>query len=415
MERARKHTLTNSATDHNITIHSVEIAKIGLGVSGGDVCLLENLRRISRPDLKHVLHTTASGRETFVRRGLEPHPETFIYREIGTGKDERLGITAAYAWRTLLALRPPDLGPTASPAVVLSHSDILPTVIYAYRLSRQNHLPWLAWSHMVLPDLTRGYHGHFTGTRSIPSYAFTLSALTQRLSLLLIARRASRVLTINTYTKQQLERCGVPGDRITVIPYGADHLPQVAPTSQVTHRYTAVFVGRFHEQKGVMDLPAVWARVRTDLPDARLAIIGDGPPDITRSLETALAQQGVADSVDLLGFLDDKTKTAVLGSADLLLFPSYYESWGIVALEALCQSRPVVAYDLPVYDGLFDAGMVRSPIGDSAALARAVADLAVDPERRRVLGCAGRKAVLKLRWADSATQITNEVRRAIDN
>jgi glycosyltransferase involved in cell wall biosynthesis len=162
-----------------------------------------------------------------------------------------------------------------------------------------------------------------------------------------------------------------------------------------------------------MDLPSVWAGVRTAIPDARLAIIGDGPPSITRALKAELTRHGVAESVDLLGFLDDETKTAVLGSAELLLFPSYYESWGIVALEALCQSRPVVAYDLPVYDSLFNAGMVRCPVGDSNALAQAVANLALDPERLRALGCAGREAVSKLRWADSATQIADEVRMAV--
>ncbi len=391
----------------------MELAKIGLGVSGGDVALLETLRRLRQPPLKHVLHTTASGRATFSRRGLQPAPDEFEYRQVTGPADERLGVSAAYAWRLLHGLQPPALATEERPAAVLTHSDILPTVLYGYRLAQRNGLPWLAWSHMVLPDLSRGYQGQFTGTRHLPSYAFAVSSLTQALSFRLMGRRAARVLTINTFTEQQLKRRGVPGDRITVIPYGADHLIQSKTSDRSDRTYTAVFVGRFHDQKGVMDLPAIWARVRTALPDARLAIVGDGPPNITASLEAALADRGVADAVDLLGFLDDEAKIDVLRSAGVLLFPSYYESWGIVALEALCQERPVVAYDLPVYDGLFDAGIVRAPVGDTAALARTVADLAADPARGRTLGREGREAVAKLRWADAANQVVEEVQNAI--
>ena len=394
--------------DAHIRVHNVELAKIGLGVSGGDVALLEMIRRLRTADLRHVLHTTASGHATFTRHGLHPIPGKFEYHQVGSSNDERIGVSAAYAWRTAYALRPPVVVPEP-PSVVLSHSDIWPTVIYAHRLARRNNLPWIAWSHMVLPDLTRGYRGQFTGRRTVPSYAFALSAMTQRLSLRLMAKKASRVLTINHYTKKELVRRGITEDLITIIPYGADHLARPETGNCTPRPFTAVFVGRFHEQKGIMDLPDIWIHVRKQIPDARLAIVGDGPPAITTMLRAALDRRGLRDAVKTLGFLEDGAKTQALRASDLLVFPSYYESWGIAALEALRQGLPVVAYDLPVYEGLFNNGVLRVPIGSTEQFADAVVQLARDPKHRRTLGRAGREAVSHFRWADSAQQLSEEI------
>lgn len=76
-------------------------------------------------------------------------------------------------------------------------------------------------------------------------------------------------------------------------------------------------------------------------------------------------------------------------SADIVVCPSLEESFGRVAAEAMAFGRPVVASDLPALrEVLGDLG-VFAPPGDVAALAASVAELAVDPERRRALGQAG--------------------------
>jgi len=82
----------------------------------------------------------------------------------------------------------------------------------------------------------------------------------------------------------------------------------------------------------------------------------------------------------------------LLAAADVFVFPSLYEAVGIALLEAMACARPVVASrtgGIPdvVEDGV--SGMLTTP-GDALGLARAIAALERDPERRRALGKAAR-------------------------
>ena len=76
-------------------------------------------------------------------------------------------------------------------------------------------------------------------------------------------------------------------------------------------------------------------------------------------------------NVEFAGYLSGSSKYALLKASKVLLFPSHYESFGMVALEALACGVPVVAYDLEVYKEAFEDKLITVPRGNTTALAQA--------------------------------------------
>ncbi|MFJ6543537.1 glycosyltransferase [Streptomyces sp. NPDC091385] len=149
-----------------------------------------------------------------------------------------------------------------------------------------------------------------------------------------------------------------------------------------------VCVGRLCRQKGQDVLLRAWERVRTEVPDARLALVGDGPD---RAALRAAAGPGVL----FPGAVRDVRPW--YRAADLVVLPSRWEGMALAPLEALACGRPVVVTDV---DGAREslppasAGLCLVPPEDPGALAAAVAGLLTDAPLRAEFGESGRRHVL---------------------
>ena len=91
-------------------------------------------------------------------------------------------------------------------------------------------------------------------------------------------------------------------------------------------------------------------------------------------------------------------------SAKIYLCPSFYESWGIVNLEAMACGLPVVAWDLPVYREIFKKGMVRVPLGDHETFATMVVALLDDEGKRAEMGREAISLAQKYDWEQVAAK-----------
>jgi glycogen(starch) synthase len=140
-----------------------------------------------------------------------------------------------------------------------------------------------------------------------------------------------------------------------------------------------VYFGRLEWEKGVHDLLAALPRVRRAFPGTRLVIAGQGRQ------ASALVEQSrklrVRRSVDFVGHLPDRSLVALLAAADVVVLPSRYEPFGIVALEAAAAGAPLVASTAGglaelVVDG--ETGLSVTP-GDVDGIAGAVRAVLTDP------------------------------------
>ncbi|MEV5574965.1 glycosyltransferase family 4 protein [Spirillospora sp. NPDC052269] len=150
-------------------------------------------------------------------------------------------------------------------------------------------------------------------------------------------------------------------------------------------------------------------RVLPDRPGLRLRIIGRGPDQDRLAAE--IAARGLGGAVELLGFVPEDEKAAVVADADLHLSASRGEGWGLVVAEAAALGVPTIAYDV---DGLRDAvrdgttGWLAADTGDAAELVhtldRALKELA-DPVRRGAVADACRAWAAEFDWEHTADRM----------
>lgn len=183
---------------------------------------------------------------------------------------------------------------------------------------------------------------------------------------------------------------------------GAQPLEGLPPGPRV------LFLGRIDEaRKGLSVLLQALPALVAQLPDVQLLVAGPGDADEARDV----VDPAVADRVHLLGLVSAQDKPRVYASADVYCAPNTHgESFGIVLIEAMAAGTPVVASDLEAFRRVLEEGLqapagVLVPVGDSAALADALADLLADAGRRRALASAGSAAVRAYDWGQVTRQV----------
>ena len=160
-----------------------------------------------------------------------------------------------------------------------------------------------------------------------------------------------------------------------------------------------VFVGRLDEpRKGLPVLLEAFATIARERPGVRLIVAGSGDVAAAR----ASVESGLRESVTFLGAIPDAEKLALLRSADLYIAPNTGgESFGIILLEAMAASAPVLASDIPAFRRVLDGGRLGAlfPAGDAAALAEHACTLLAEPGRRADLAASAAGAVRRYDWS----------------
>lgn len=150
-----------------------------------------------------------------------------------------------------------------------------------------------------------------------------------------------------------------------------------APTSSPGEPPTAVMISRLvrsEDYKGHRQVIRVWSRLREEIADARLVIVGDG--DLRPQLETLARDEGLSDVVEFTGYVSEEDKIKQLTRARCLVLPSEGEGFGIVYIEAMRLGRPCLVSTRDAGQEVVnppEAGLSADPDDDAnlvAALAR---------------------------------------------
>lgn len=196
-----------------------------------------------------------------------------------------------------------------------------------------------------------------------------------------------------------LVRGGIPAGRVEVIGNFADPAPEVPEAELAALRrdlaippdaFVVAAIARLHPVKGLNVLLEAAAKARTTRPLV-VVLVGDGP--LRAELERQAAALGIAERVRFAGW---QTRTAPwFQLADLIACPSRMEGFGNVVIEAWANHRPVLASTADGPAELIDDGVNGRlvPIGDAAALARAITELSDSPADLARLAEAGRASL----------------------
>jgi colanic acid/amylovoran biosynthesis glycosyltransferase len=157
-----------------------------------------------------------------------------------------------------------------------------------------------------------------------------------------------------------------------------------------------LWVGRICEEKGVPVLVEAARLLADEGVGFELTLIGDGP--LRGAVEEEIRSAGLAERIELTGWLSSEKIRERLAQSRALVAPSFAEGLPIVLMEALAMGRPVISTFVAGIPELVEPGHNGwlVPAGSVAALAEAMREtLAAPPERLAQLGREGRRAVLE--------------------
>jgi glycosyltransferase involved in cell wall biosynthesis len=139
-----------------------------------------------------------------------------------------------------------------------------------------------------------------------------------------------------------------------------------------------LFVGSLFNRRRLPDLIAAFALVAADVPDARLAIVGDDRTWPRLDLRAVAVAHGVADRVRFTSYVTDDEVAALYSRASVFAFLSEYEGFGLTPLEALSAGVPIVVLDTPVAREVYGAAAHYVQAGDLAGTAGVLRGLLLD-------------------------------------
>lgn len=176
---------------------------------------------------------------------------------------------------------------------------------------------------------------------------------------------------------------GIPEEKVPTICNGVD-LSRCQPKEAYNaEALSLLHIGRFNEQKNHEGLLKAFAKIKQQLPDCRLDLIGDG--ELRQAVESQAEDLNLAESIRFLGTQSDVYP--FLQAADIFLLPSKYEGMPMTIIEAMGMGLPIVATAVGGVPDMLkqeESGLLTAC--DPDAVAEAVIRLARDPQLREHLG-----------------------------
>ena len=230
------------------------------------------------------------------------------------------------------------------------------------------------------------------------------------------------IATNQSYRNIEVKRDHVPAERITIVRNGPDqntmHLADIDASLRNRAGTILAFAGSIGGHDGVDILLRSLHYLVYDLDhhDVLCVIVGDGDslPDL-RSLATQLR---LDDYVWFTGWIDDPAVyMRYISTADICIEPTPSNEYNnacttIKIMEYMALGKPIVAFDLPEHRYSAQSAACYAKPNDESDLARAVAGLIADPQRRQIMGAAGRNRIGKeLAWQYSLPNLMEVYRR----
>lgn len=222
------------------------------------------------------------------------------------------------------------------------------------RLYRNENADLLHCPSYILPWNFRGHSVvtvHDTIALDYPQYCKPTNALYFNLLLKRSIRNATRIIAVSERVKKDILRlCRVPDEKISVIYHGVeeDFIPQRGVEAEFVRqkwglpRQYILFVGNIEPKKNLDTLVRAFAILRPKLPEGYKLVIAGQWGWKYDSLLSTIERAGVREHVVLTGYIPACDLPAVYSLAELFVFPSLYEGFGIPPLEAMACGTPVL-------------------------------------------------------------------------
>ena len=258
---------------------------------------------------------------------------------------------------------------------------------------------------------------HMYGSRDLSSLRRSLYFyLTRR-----VLRKAARVIAVSQFTKNEIEKLlAIPDDHVEVVYNAIDerflrgHATE-ADRELIAQRYLVnypfiLYAGAIRPHKNVVRIIEAFSSLKNELlkeqqfPDLKLIIIGDDLSSHPR-LRRTVVRSGVQNDVRFLGFVPIEVLRIFYDVAEIFVFPSLYEGFGLPPLEAMAHGTPVVTSNtssLPEVAG--NAALLVNP-ENVFEIRRALQRVLLDPAMRTLMKQRGYEQAQRFSWTASVSRI----------
>jgi glycosyltransferase involved in cell wall biosynthesis len=350
-----------------------------------------------------------------VMPGLARDDNFVVY---GEKPDDGIRCLSNVEWRPL---RGPRIGKLSA---LVSHLWTLPSAVKRDRIDvlhiptvhtrpslppvpRRVACPMVVTLHDVIPITYYERHGAMPW-RLRRYYRWNLGAV----------RRASAIITVSESARREIiETLGVADDRISTVYNGVDSGFWSSCENDVRNPAHGVapyvlFGGSYEPRKNLIRLlEAFDIAVQRGLPHRLVAIVdaGSGHEGAVRAAADRLRSR---DRVEFVSGLDDAILRVVYQGADMFVFPSLSEGFGLPPLQAMASGVPVIASDLPVMREVLGAAALYVDPYSPDGIANAMTRMAPGPERDRLVKF-GREQAARYSWLAAAEQTLDVYRRVV--
>ena len=205
----------------------------------------------------------------------------------------------------------------------------------------------------------------------------------------MLTYESSEVIVNSNYMKNEVQRLfGLPYDKINVIPNGVNLqlFSNVNVDYDFRRQYAMdnekiiLYVGRLVYEKGIQNLIAAMPKILDRYHDSKLIICGRG--GMIDELREQVKYLGIENKVYFAGYCDSKKMQKMYKCADVAVFPSTYEPFGIVAIESMLSGTPTIVSDVGGLNEIIEHGVtgMKSYAGNANSIADSVLSLLFDPK-----------------------------------
>ncbi len=248
-----------------------------------------------------------------------------------------------------------------------------------------------------------------------PEYLPKWRALQLRLSTTLTLRRAAKVVTISEFSRQQISKVfNIDPDEIAVTPLASQQQFRVLNREMAIGAVRAKLgfdrpfvlnVGDLHPRKNQVGLIRAFAELIKAHPELPHLLVFAGKRTwFTPKVTDEIRRCGLEQRVLLTDFVDDDFLPLLYNAADLFVFPSFYEGFGLPAIEAMACGRAVVCSSASALPEVVDGAALLFEPDSTAEQMRAMRDILIDPELAGRMERLGLQRAKVFDWRETARQ-----------
>lgn len=227
------------------------------------------------------------------------------------------------------------------------------------------------------------------------------------------AQQATGVITVSRQTKQDLIRYfNVAPDKIKIVYCALPHTHQQASQDEIRHRYSLpnrflLVVGRIEPRKNPLNIVRAFGSIARRNPDMHLVFVGPAQTSHHHRVISLVNKLKLNDRIHFLGFVPIDDLFTTYQMADVLLFPSLYEGFGIPILEAWAARTPVVTSDIGAMKEVAESGAILVDPFRPEDIANKVQQALDDSALRSKYIQAGLDRLQDFSWTHSAKKLKN--------